>query len=182
MNGENSTLCVPERLEDWLPTIESATREVFAQMVHSELSSVGEPRGVASSVTAMVGMAGILSGVISIRCEQEAGALMASRMLGINVAEAKASIGDAIGEVCNMVAGNFKHKIPGLGDGCFLAPPSVVTGGDYVVYARPETPRIHLRLFLENMPLMVSLYVVSQAAKKKPDAGPAKPLASSAGR
>jgi chemotaxis protein CheX len=179
MDQQDSTLRMPENLEDWLPVLELATREVFAKMAHSELSSVGNHRGVVSSVTAMVGLAGKLGGVVSIRCEQEAAALMASRMLGVNLAEAKPSIADAIGEICNMVAGNFKHKIPGLSEGCFLAPPSVVSGGDYSVYARPQTPRIHLSLFLENMPVMVSLYVVVQAAAKKiPEQNPTQPRAS----
>ena len=161
--------CDPDRLEDWLPVIEEAAREVFTQMVNSELCAPKEPSGAVSPVTAMVGLAGMLTGVMSIRCEEETAALMTSRMLGINLEEASPNVADAIGEICNMVAGNFKHKIPGLGDGCLLSPPSVVRGGDYTVHARPKTPRIHLHLLLEDMPLMISLYVAGRSpAKAKP--------------
>jgi CheY-specific phosphatase CheX len=42
----------------------------------------------------------------------------------------------ATSEICNMVAGNFKNKISGLGDGCcMLSPTSVITGEDYTVHA-----------------------------------------------
>jgi chemotaxis protein CheX len=41
---------------------------------------------------------------------------------------------DALGEVCNMIAGSFKHKVNGLSERCALSPPSVVTGKDYRVH------------------------------------------------
>jgi chemotaxis protein CheX len=164
MNAKDPT---PANLEDWLPIMESAAREVFSQMVNSELTRAGNRTPAVSNVTAMVGLTGMLTGVLSVRCEEEAATLITSRMLGINLADAAPNMADAIGEICNMVAGNFKYKIPGLGDGCLLSPPSVVTGGDYTVHARPETPRIHLTLLIEDMPLMISLYVSSRAPEKK---------------
>jgi chemotaxis protein CheX len=166
MSCEQPILCVPEQLDDWLPVLEEATREVFAQMVNSQLDVPQNRLAAVSNVTAMVGLAGMLTGIMSIRCEEEAAALITSRMLGINLKDASSSIADAVGEICNMVAGNFKFKVPGLGDGCLLSPPTVVRGGDYTVHARPKTPRIHLHLLLENMPLMISLYVAGRTPPK----------------
>ncbi|HEY1659051.1 MAG TPA: chemotaxis protein CheX [Candidatus Sulfotelmatobacter sp.] len=166
MKLEQAIACEPEQLEDWLPIMEVATREVFTQMVNIQLSVPQRPSAAISSVTAMIGLAGLLTGVMSFRCEDEAAALITSRMLGINLAEANSSIADAMGEICNMVAGNFKHKIPGLGDGCLLSLPSVVRGGDYTIHARPNTPRIHLHFLLENMPIMISLYAAGRTAAR----------------
>jgi chemotaxis protein CheX len=166
MSCEQPILCVPEQLDDWLPVLEEATREVFAQMANSRLDLPRSPLAAVSNVTAMVGLAGMLTGVMSIRCEEEAAALITSRMLGINLEDASSSVADAVGEICNMVAGNFKFKVPGLGDGCLLSPPTVVRGGDYTVHARPKTPRIHLRLLLENTPIMISLYVAGVTPAK----------------
>lgn len=166
MKLEQAIACEPEQLEDWLPIMEVATREVFTQMVSTQLNVPERPSAAISSVTAMIGLAGLLTGVMSLRCEDEAAALITSRMLGINLEEANSSIADAMGEVCNMVAGNFKHKIPGLGDGCLLSLPSVVRGGDYTIHARPNTPRIHLHFLIENMPIMISLYVAGRTAAK----------------
>jgi chemotaxis protein CheX len=72
-----------------------------------------------------------------------------------------AETSDALGEVCNMVAGNFKNKISGLGDGCMLSPPSVITGEDYVVHTRPSMAILEVNLLFETMPLLVTLHVHS---------------------
>jgi chemotaxis protein CheX len=167
MNQKDSS---PEKLEDLLPIIELSAKEVFSQMANSELTRAENYHPAASNVTAMVGLAGRLTGAMSVRCEKEAATLIASRMLGISLVDAAPNADDAIGEICNMVAGNFKFKIPGLGDGCFLTPPSVVTGGDYAVHARPETPRIHLTLLIEDRPVMISLYVAGRTSAKKAEA------------
>lgn len=143
----------------WFPVLELATREVFERMLASQLSAPVALPTAPFDVTAMVGLAGMLSGVMSVRCQGPAAALMASRMLGIAVEEVGADVSDAIGEVCNMVAGNFKNKIPGLGDGCMLSPPSVVTGADYVVHAKPEVPTLQVSLLFEQMPMVVSLHI-----------------------
>ncbi|MGB8731217.1 MAG: chemotaxis protein CheX, partial [Candidatus Sulfotelmatobacter sp.] len=60
---------------------------------------------------------------------------------------------------CNMVAGNFKNKISGLGDGCMLSPPSVITGDDYTIHSQPEAPTVEVSLLLDEMPLVISLHV-----------------------
>ena len=45
---------------------------------------------------------------------------------------------DALGEICNMVAGNFKNKVSGLGNGCMLSVPTVITGRDYHCHSLGE--------------------------------------------
>ncbi len=86
---------------------------------------------------------------------------MASRMLGVDLDKVGPELSDALGEVCNMVAGNFKNKISGLGDGCMLSPPSVITGGDYTVHTQPLAPTLEVQLLFENMPLLIALHVHS---------------------
>jgi len=68
---------------------------------------------------------------MTVRCSTQAAKCMASRMLGIEIDTAGPEMLDAVGEICNMAAGNFKNKVPGLGDGCMLSVPTVITGGDY---------------------------------------------------
>jgi chemotaxis protein CheX len=82
-------------------------------------------------------------------------------MLGIELDKVGPEIADALGEVCNMVAGNFKNKIPGLGDGCMLSPPSVITGNDYSIHSMAQTPALEVGFLFENMPIIVSVQVHS---------------------
>jgi len=114
--------------KDWAPVLEQATQEVFELMLNSKLIRTGSAQVNSPHLTAMVGLAGQLCGLLSIRCDKKAAALMASKMLGLTEEAAGNEVFDAFGEVGNMVAGNFKNKIAGLGDSCMLSVPTVVTG------------------------------------------------------
>ncbi|MGC2552174.1 MAG: chemotaxis protein CheX [Candidatus Sulfotelmatobacter sp.] len=159
MNLINPLLTREKQHQEWLPFLEFATREVFQMMLVSELTKPDSESTARFDVTAIVGLAGKLSGTVGICCQEKAAALMASRMLGLELDKVGQDISDALGEVCNMVAGNFKNKIAGLGDGCMLSPPSVITGEDYMVHTRPPTPTLEVNLLFENMPLLVTLHI-----------------------
>jgi hypothetical protein len=58
-----------------------------------------------------------------------------------------------------MVAGNFKNKISGLGEGCMLSVPTVVTGNDYSLHSLADSPPLEVRLQFEDQPLIISLEV-----------------------
>jgi chemotaxis protein CheX len=108
-----------------------------------------------------VGLAGQLCGVLSVRCSGKAAALMTSKMLGVALDKVGSEIADALGEVCNMVAGNFKNKIAGLAEGCMLSPPTVITGNDYTLRSQGDTPALEVRLLLEDLLIIISLQVHS---------------------
>jgi chemotaxis protein CheX len=143
--------------EGWLPTLQLSAREVFDLMLGCRLEVPAEvPGAEALEITSMVGMAGKLCGVMSLRCSSKAATRMASRMLGIEADEAAPEVWDAVGEICNMVAGNFKNKISGLGDGCMLSVPTVIAGEDYSLRSL-AAGEIRTVLMFEGEPLVVSL-------------------------
>jgi chemotaxis protein CheX len=149
--------------QDWIPVLELATQEVFELMLGCQLVKVAAPANEAPvNITGMVGLAGQLCGVLSIGCDEKAAALMASKMLGIELSKVgRPEVADALGEVCNMAAGNFKNKISGLGDGCMLSPPSVITGADYNIHSMAERPSLEISLLFESMPIHVCLQIHS---------------------
>jgi chemotaxis protein CheX len=159
VNSKNLIPSIEDIHKDWLPVLELAAQEVFETMLASPLTTSVTPSTDCLNVTAMVGLAGMLCGVMTVRCASKAAALVASKMLGMDVDEVGPEISDALGEVCNMVAGNFKNKISGLGDGCMLSPPSVITGSDYVLHSEPGSPTLQLNQLFENMPLVISLNI-----------------------
>ncbi|HXB99460.1 MAG TPA: chemotaxis protein CheX [Terriglobales bacterium] len=146
---------------DWLPLIDVATREVFELMLSSQLTVPATVEDTTMDVTAMVGLAGQLCGVLSVRCGVKAATLMASKMLGVAVDKVGADMPDALGEVCNMVAGNFKNKIAGLAEGCMLSPPTVITGNDYSLHSQADSPGLEVRLLFEGMLMVITLQVQS---------------------
>jgi chemotaxis protein CheX len=146
--------------ENWLATLDLAIREVFEIMLSSRLE---RPDGAVApdlEFTAMVGLAGELCGVFSFRCGSEAAALIGSKMLGIEPKDVGEQSWDAIGEVCNMVAGNFKNKITGLSERCVLSAPTVVTGSDYRVHPL-ACDCLQVSFLFEEMPVEASLEIRS---------------------
>ena len=117
--------------------------------------SNGEPL----NITAMVGLAGQLCGVTRICCSRKSATIMASKMLGVEEDKNGSELADAMGEICNMVAGNFKNKIAGLSDGCMLAVPTVITGSDYDLHSPADSETLELKLLFENMPIVISLAI-----------------------
>ncbi len=107
-------------------------------------------------ITAMVGVAGRLCGVISVQCGTKSSTIMAAHMLGVEPAQIGPEMCDAFGEICNMIAGNFKNKIAGLADGCMLSVPTVVTGSDYSFHSLADSPTLQVRFLFEGKPVIIS--------------------------
>lgn len=161
MKSANEMPAANGRHEDWVPLMELAAREVFELMLGCKLTVSETPAENNLNITSMVGLAGKLCGVLSVRCDSNSAALMASKMLGVEVDKVSAEISDALGEICNMVAGNFKNKISGLGDGCMLSPPTVISGSDYDMHSPTDSDALELKLLFESMPIAISLQIHS---------------------
>lgn len=119
----------------WATLIETSTRGVFEMMLGCTVTRSQDATTPQGDITAMVGLAGGLCGVLSVRCSLETANLLASKMLGINTAEAESATRDALGEIANVVAGSIKTAVPGLEDVCFLSTPTVVIGHNFKVYS-----------------------------------------------
>jgi len=124
--------------EGWSSLLELATREVFEIMLGCNLQA-GNGAPPTGDFTAMVGIAGQLCGLLTLRCSAHSAALMASKMLGADIKESDPQLWDAVGEIANMIAGNFKNKLTGMGDRCLLSVPTVITGTDYSFRSMADT-------------------------------------------
>jgi len=157
MKSANESPAARGGRQDWLPVLELGAREVFELMLGCQLTVAGNAMHETFEVTSLVGLAGQLCGVLSIRCSGQAAGLMASKMLGADRRQADKERWDALGEVCNMVAGNFKNKVPGLGDGCMLSVPTIVIGSNYSLYSLGNSKACEVRLLFENLPIVICL-------------------------
>ena len=158
MSAPHEALSADGTTESWRGLLSRAAQEVFSMMVGVELTVPAQPEGEASGeVTGMVGLAGALCGVLTVRCTKSASVEIASRMLGLSAEEAALQGGDAIGEVCNMVAGGFKAKINGLEDKCMLSVPTVITGDNYATHSLIVGNRIEVQLAFRGEPMWVTL-------------------------
>jgi hypothetical protein len=102
------SVAVRAQQENWLPILELAVQEVFEIMVGCRLEpAAGSEQKAASEVTAMVGLAGELCGILTMGCGSRSANLIAARMLGSDVSSGE-QVWDGLGEICNMIAGNFE--------------------------------------------------------------------------
>ena len=158
MNTSRSETDAASRREYWPPLLELSAQEVFGLMLGERLDAAPEPAPENSlDVTSMVGFAGSLCGLLTLRCSSKSAALMTTKMLGTDGVGAKSQMEDAVGEVCNMVAGNFKNKISGIGDGCKLSVPTVITGSNYSLCTLANDYTMEINLLFHGSPIVISL-------------------------
>jgi chemotaxis protein CheX len=119
---------------------DAAVVEIFNLMFGFDIEAVEVP-GIDPTApgqddrTAIVGFSGAMRGSCQVRMGTPPAQAIASAMLGgTPVAEDDDSIDDALGELCNMLAGGWKNSIPGLSSECALSPPTVISGRDYKVH------------------------------------------------
>jgi len=123
--------------------LDSSVDEVFHMMLGVECQRFS---GVAEieeeSVTAVVGFGGLLSGACVFKSGGSVAMKVAEHMTGMEFTEIDDTVKDGIGEICNMLAGAWKSKVPDLAANCGLSVPAVITGRDYNL--RVQSPKFRL--------------------------------------
>jgi chemotaxis protein CheX len=167
--SECSTVLKSYSAEDFLSAenlnrADETVTEVFNLMFGLEISSADAPNADLPSreendITAIVGFSGIMRGSCQVRASAAAARSIASAMLGgAPVDEHDDSINDALGELCNMLAGGWKNSIPMLSSACALSPPNVISGHDYKVYIRKPSMKLVRNYQFEGHALHLTLH------------------------
>ena len=123
--------------------LDASVEEVFQTMLG--VSSRRDPGPAVmepESVTAVVGFGGLLSGACVFKSGSAAAMMIAAHMTGMEFHEVDDTVKDGIGEICNMLAGAWKGKVPALAANCGLSVPAVITGRDYNL--RVQAPEFRL--------------------------------------
>jgi chemotaxis protein CheX len=129
--------------------LDASVEEVFQLMLGVDCRRVpGAIIQEQESVTAVVGFGGLLSGACVFRSGGLAAIKIAAHMTGMEFAEIDDTVKDGIGELCNMLAGSWKGKVPDLAANCGLSVPAVITGRDYHLHVQaPEFKLNHAYRF-----------------------------------
>ncbi len=138
----------PDRLDD-------SVQEVFETMLGVQCRRETSADALSddpaeASVTAVVGFGGILSVACVFRCDAPAARQIAARMAGIEFDTVDDIVKDAIGEICNMLAGTWKSKVPDLAANCALSVPAVITGSDYTLHVQAPEFKIRQAFRFDN--------------------------------
>ncbi len=143
----------------WTPLIEAAAREVFEVMLATKLEPFQDDPSLVTEMIAMVGITGRVSGVVSFHCTAQGARSMAAKMLGVAASpeEEDDTARDAVGEICNMVAGTFKNKLGQVGDECKLSVPTIISGAECSMQTNPGGMHVQTSFTYEGAPIAVAL-------------------------
>lgn len=124
--------------------LDGSVEEVFKMMMATECHRIEGPLASGEeSVTAVVGFGGALSGACVLRSSSSSAQRIAERMTGMQFTEVDDTVKDAMGEICNILAGAWKSKLPELAANCGLSVPAVITGRDYRLHVQSPEFRLH---------------------------------------
>ena len=111
-----------------------AVQKTFHTMLGAELTIQAHPVPFESEhVLCEIGFVGKATGTAALRLAPASALQVAARVLGMAPAELDdpAVIDDVIGELSNMVVGNFKSNLCDAGLNCKLSPPAITRTSDF---------------------------------------------------
>ena len=124
--------------------VDTSVEEVFRLMLGIEcVRKSAAPPADKESVTSVVGFGGVLSGACVFRSGAKTAMTIAAKMTGMEFESVDDTVKDGIGEICNMLAGAWKGKVPELAANCGLSVPAVITGRDYNLHVQAPEFQIH---------------------------------------
>ena len=146
----------------WSPLVEAAAREVFEVMLGIKLDPFQDDPSLITEMIAMVGLTGRVAGVVSFHCTAKAARHMAQVMLGAPATpsdpeEADDTARDAVGEICNMVAGTIKNRLGQVGDECKLSVPTIISGAECTMQSNPGGTHVQMPFTYQGSPIAVAL-------------------------
>jgi chemotaxis protein CheX len=156
------SLEVRSREENWLPILELAVEEVFEIMLGCRVRPLSNVAVQSSAeFTAMVGLAGSLCGVLSVSCDRKTAGEVAKCMLGPEITDSSDQVSDALGEICNMIAGNFKNKLAGADSRCVLSVPTVIIGEEHCVRSLADGDSLQTVMCFQDSQVVTTLQLHS---------------------
>jgi chemotaxis protein CheX len=150
---------IPRTVAEWRVRIEAAANDVFSLMVGTKLEPALNcgPRAP-GGLLAMVGLAGVPCGVFSVRCDTTTASEIANKMLGTpGASQSLEELSDGLGEICNMIAGSLKSRLPGEGANCLMSVPTVVHGADYQMRSVTQDLSAELAMLHEKSEILFRL-------------------------
>lgn len=124
--------------------LDESVDEVFRMMLGLDCERASQAMAAEhESVTSVVGFGGILSGACVFGCGASTAMKIAAAMTGMEFSSIDDTVKDGIGEICNMIAGAWKGKVPELSANCGLSVPAVISGHDYNLHVQAPEFQLH---------------------------------------
>jgi chemotaxis protein CheX len=116
----------------WIGQIDGIVASVFHLMLGRSCGEVDEDAAGEMDISAKVLFWGAVEGCCMVEFPAAAAKRLTDAFLGAEGAWDDAMVEDAVGELCNMIAGGWKSKLGSADAGCHLSAPTVWRGVEQV--------------------------------------------------
>ncbi|MBI2568079.1 MAG: chemotaxis protein CheX [Candidatus Schekmanbacteria bacterium] len=123
-------------LEDWFADAAAAASDMSEMLTGLPLTPLAAASGqnVTVEVSALIGFTGDVGGALVISTCKTSAAALAEMLLGESFDADAAEVLDAVGEYCNMVAGDLRRRMGEHGIACDMTVPSLITGRAHEIH------------------------------------------------
>jgi chemotaxis protein CheX len=118
--------------EQWIGQIDGVVAAVFDLMLGRSCGALDEAAASGMDIAAKVVFSGSVEGCCVVEFPAEAAKMLTDAFLGAAGGWDDAMVEDAVGELCNMIAGGWKSKLGGAEGACQLSAPTVGRGAGQV--------------------------------------------------
>ena len=108
--------------------IDSIVKAIWSTLVELPIDSIGGHLQEDSTMTSIVHVDGAWNGAVLLQCSMTLAKMITASIFQGEDEPTADEVRDALGEVTNMVAGNFKALLPEF---CSISLPTVAFGSDY---------------------------------------------------
>ncbi|MEA2102919.1 MAG: chemotaxis protein CheX [Thermodesulfobacteriota bacterium] len=144
------------------PFIE-ATVNVLETMAFTKSSS-GKPylkkdNVAKGDVSGVIGLTGEATGAVSVSFTAPCILGLVSSMFGETIAEMDDEVKDAVGEITNMISGQARQKLEGMGKSLKAAIPTVITGKDHTITHITNNPIVAIPFTTDSGEFTIEVYL-----------------------
>lgn len=135
--------------------IEAIVKTIWSTLVDLPIDAgAGELRTDASTMTGIVHIDGAWHGAVLLQCPMGLAGILASAMFQGDCPPTVEEIGDALGELTNVVAGNIKALLP---EPCKISVPTIARGSNYAISVVGTQPVTTLHFTCSDSSIVVAL-------------------------
>jgi chemotaxis protein CheX len=109
----------------WIGQIDGIVAAVFHLMLKRSCGAADEAVATGTEIVAKVQFSGAVEGCCMIKFPADAARSLTDAFLGSDGAWDDTMVNDAVGELCNMIAGGWKSQLGSADAGCQLSSPKV---------------------------------------------------------
>ena len=123
--------------EDLMSRLDSAVFEVFEMMLDRNCAPLDTVVDIDERITARIRFSGAITGECLVYTSQTVAQIAAEALLGTVSEPSDPLVDDAVGELCNMIAGGWKSKLDPRSAVCLISVPAITRDSVLDLASRP---------------------------------------------